>query len=235
MSKSITRLYVSEGLSVDKVMLLNKPQSHYLINVMRLSLGSIVSLFNGFDGEWCGVVNKLSKKHVGLKVKNQIKMQIQESKVHLCFAVIKNTSLSFLVEKATELGVSDLHPIFTDRTVVRRFNVEKCLANVIEAAEQSERLTIPKIHSPKSIEQLLQNINHNENLYYCEERRNNAMSVCQIKQCKNTPYFLIGPEGGFSTDELHKLDTFDRALAITLGKNILRSETAGIAVLAKYF
>ncbi len=235
MSKSKVRLFIDDKcLFVNKHIVLHKKQSHYLNNVMRLGNGDELVVFNGQDGEWLACIYNLNKNSITLAIVREIRKQYVAPRVHLCFSIIKHSALNFLIEKATELGVSDLHPIITDRTVVRKFNAGRCMANVTEASEQCERLTIPQVHAVKTISQLLQCLNDNEQLYYCAERNHSAAKIGSINR-DVVPYFLVGPEGGFTKEECILLDNNSSSSPITLGSNILRAETAAIAVLAKYF
>src|SRR5262245_12358221 len=134
------RLFIDVPLSAGAVVELDADRAHYLRNVLRLGAGAAVKLFNGRDGERRAVVGAIAKRSIGVRVETQTRQPVPEPDLWLCFAPVKKARLDFIAEKATELGVSLLQPVITERTIVERVNLDRLRANAIEAAEQTERL-----------------------------------------------------------------------------------------------
>ena len=221
------RLFVKTLLKKEEKVILNESQSHYLAHVMRVRIKDKVLLFNGVDGEWDSEVFNISKKQVILKVCSQIRKQDKNADVWLCFAPVKKDNTYLIIQKATELGVACLCPVITQRTVTRNINTDRMRLLATEAAEQSERLSVPEISEPQKLDDLLKNWDNARLLYYLSERQD-AEPVCDF--CEKSA-FLVGPEGGFDTKEIEKLHAFSKAIPIHLGRRILRAETACIASL----
>jgi 16S rRNA (uracil1498-N3)-methyltransferase len=163
------RLYVEAPLEQGARVDATEGQAHYLLNVMRAKAGNRVSLFNGRDGEWLGQVVDVSKRSCAFVCEQQSRAQDNASDIWLCFAPIKKTPADYLTQKATELGVSVLQPVITRRTIVSRVNLERMRANAIEAAEQSDRLTVPEIREPISLDKLLANWAAERRILFCDE------------------------------------------------------------------
>ena len=158
-----TRLYVKQDLNKGSQIILSKEQAHYLRNVLRLREGDNIALFNGRDGEWKTEIINIDKKNVLVCVNICSRPQEITADIWLIFAPIKGLRVDFVAQKATELGVNMLCPVFTEHTSVTRVNVERLLSNAIEAAEQSGRLSVPQIHSPVRLEKLIEKvINENQ-------------------------------------------------------------------------
>lgn len=225
------RLFTELPLFFDAQISLIDNQHHYLAHVMRGQVGDNLLLFNGLDGEWNAVIEEVSKKKTLLKVLEQTRLQSEEqlSDVWLCFAPIKKDNMELIVQKATELGVSVLQPVITRRSVVSKVNIDKMRLQAIEAAEQSERLSIPSIKELITLDNLLKNIDCDRALYFLDER-----GAGKSLQIKDKLAFLVGPEGGFDSEELKKLRSFDKAEPLHLGRRILRAETACISILSVY-
>src|SRR5882672_8041049 len=139
------RLYVTGDLGAGVAVALDEGQAHYLLHVLRARTGNLVALFNGRDGEWLAEISQAGKRGVTVSCRKQTEPQTQMPDIWLAFAPVKRTPSDYLVQKATELGVSVLQPVFTRRTIVGRINQERMLANAIEAAEQSGRLSVPQV------------------------------------------------------------------------------------------
>jgi 16S rRNA (uracil1498-N3)-methyltransferase len=163
------RLYVEDALGSGLPIAPSDAQAHYLLHVMRAKPGDRVCLFNGRDGEWLASIAKVAKKSCTLVCAKQTRPQSGTPDVWLCFAPIKKTPADYVVQKATELGVSALVPVFTRRTIVTRVNSERMTANAIEAAEQSDRLTVPQIREPVSLEKLLASWPRERRIVFCDE------------------------------------------------------------------
>ena len=229
---SQVRLYVDSSLSEGQKVILNEKQHHYLYHVMRLQEGEDLLLFNGRDGEWLAEILTLNKKQAILSVQNQTRQQDDENipDVWLCFAPIKKDCMDIVIEKATELGVSRLVPVITQRTVVSKVSIEKMLLRLIEAAEQCKRLSVPKIEEACLLNDFLANFPKDRTLFFMNEREKG-----ETLQAPERPVaFLIGPEGGFSQEEIQKVSSFPFVKNIHFGRRILRAETASIAVLAAW-
>src|SRR5690625_5037574 len=154
--KIATRLFIATPLAACGEIALDKPQAHVLRAVLRLENGRILSLFNGRDGEWLAEILYLDKKSGVLRLQQQTRLQDREQDVWLAFAPVKAARIDWLVEKATELGVTRFLPVLTQRTIVKRVNLERLKANAREAAEQSERLSVPSFEEPQSLARLMQ-------------------------------------------------------------------------------
>lgn len=218
------RLYVETPLFQSQELLLSEPQSHYLQKVMRLKKGSFIHLFNGKDGEWYAEVIDLLKKTTNLKVISQIKQQKSESDLWLLYSPLKPKRQEFLIEKATELGVSCLWPIHCERTSLPKVNLEKIQAHVIEAAEQCERLTLPEVKPLTPLSKVLKEWPSTRTLIFGDETLTSP-SIATLSP-KESYAFFVGPEGGFSEQELSALKTHGRG--VTLNPHILRAETAAL-------
>ena len=221
---NVIRLYVETPLFLAQELLLSEPQSHYLQKVMRLKKGSSLHLFNGKDGEWHAEVIDLLKKVTKLKVISQIKQQKPESDLWLLYSPLKPKRQEFLIEKATELGVSCLWPIHCGRTSIPKVNLEKMKAHVIEAAEQCERLTLPEIKPLTPLSKVLKEWPSNRTLIFGDETLSSP-SIATLSP-KGPCAFFVGPEGGFTEQELSALKTQGRG--VTLNLHILRAETAAL-------
>ncbi len=207
---------------------LPEAQAHYLFRVLRKSSGDVLCLFNGQNGEYLAEIIQIDKKRVRLILGEQIKAQPQELlSVHLLFAPIKKNRMDFLIEKAIELGVTDLHPVITQRTENRKLNKERLNAQIIEAAEQCERMNIPTLHNIEKLPGKLQNWRQKEEPLFVALERSDAPSLFTLKP-QSSWAFLIGPEGGFTLEEIEKLARCDFIQPISLGASILRAETAAL-------
>ena len=218
------RLYVPASLSPDTAFAVSEGQSHYLANVMRLSAGDRLRVFNGQHGEWRAAVTKISRKAVELVVQEQTRLPAPEPDAWLCFALLKRQKTDMVVEKATELGVSVIQPIITARTQADHVNLERLQAITIEAAEQCERLYVPEIRAPKKLADLLANWPERP-LFMADERRTAAL----LGPAHGPSALMIGPEGGFTDRELEDIARRPIIKRVSLGQRILRAETAAIA------
>jgi 16S rRNA (uracil1498-N3)-methyltransferase len=222
------RLYVENPLSTDHEISLYENQSHYIQRVMRLKLNDTILLFNGKDGEWEARITHIGKKETSLTLLSQRRPQQNEEKLYLLFSPLKPKRQEFLIEKATELGVSVLWPIRCERTSIPKVNLEKMRAQAIEAAEQCGRLNVPEIREITLLPQLLNQWRETTVLIYGDESLTSP-SLTTIERDQNKTYgFLVGPEGGFTHQEQALLKAHPQAFGVTLNSNILRAETAAL-------
>lgn len=226
------RLYVANDLSKGEIITLDKDQSHYVIKVMRHKNGDKVALFNGKHGEWWATIDDDNKKAASLSIIGQAREHEQEPDIWLCFAPVKYGKIDFLAQKATELGVSKLLPVETKRTVVNRVKHERLVANAIEAAEQSERLTVPKVESLQTFSKLLGNWPQDRLLIVADETGGGESPHDLLPLLHDSRLaLLIGPEGGFSPEEIKQLSMLPNTKRMSLGPRILRADTAALAAL----
>lgn len=233
--KPHTRLYVTAELSAGVPIGVTAPQTHYLKSVLRLAAGDAVALFNGRDGEWLGHIGEFGKGVASVSVAEQLRPQVLEGDLWLVFAPVKRARIDYLVEKATELGVSALLPVFTQRTIVERVNLDRLTANAIEAAEQTQRLTIPELREPQSLDRALAAWPAGRRLVLCDESGSSRDIVTVLRAEQPGPWALLtGPEGGFTETELDALKKLPFVCPVGLGPRVLRADTAALAGLAVF-
>ena len=226
-----TRLYIDAPLAPGAGVPASESQAHYLTHVMRLKAGDAVALFNGRDGEWHASVAMPGKRKVRFDITEQLRGQGKEPDVWLAFAPVKR--IAFLAEKATELGAASLMPVFTRRTDIARVNITRLRANAIEAAEQSDRLSVPTIHEPVTFDRFLAAWPPARRLYFLDETGGGGpIATVLAAGTSSAVGFLTGPEGGFGQSELDALRQVPFATAVGLGPRILRAETAALAAIA---
>lgn len=228
------RLFVEADLEAGASIGIEPAQAHYLRHVLRLRSGAAVALFNGRHGEWRATIDGLGKGWGSLAVAERTRPQTVEPDLWLLFAPLKRTRLDFLIQKAVELGVSVLWPVLTEHTDVARVNVERHRANVIEAAEQCERLTVPEIRPPARLGEALAAFPEGRRLAVCVER-DAAMPVHDVfvrRDVESEWAILSGPEGGFTQSELDAFGILPFITRVSLGPRILRAETAAIAAIS---
>ncbi|MEI9885164.1 MAG: 16S rRNA (uracil(1498)-N(3))-methyltransferase [Rhizomicrobium sp.] len=226
------RLYVEAPLGQGARVLPGEAQAHYLLHVMRAKAGDRVSLFNGSDGEWLARLAEISKRACVLECERRTAPQAEVPDLWLCFAPIKKTPADYVVQKATELGVRVLQPVFTRRTIVTRVNLERMHANAVEAAEQSDRLSVPDTRAPLTFDKLLASWPQDRRLIFCDE--GGAPSIAEaLRRLADGPGALFtGPEGGFDPAERAALRARPFVTPASLGPRILRADTAALAALA---
>ena len=232
---SYYRLYVDDVLAPAKVIRLARDKTHYLVNVLRSPIGGRVLLFNGRDGEYEAEITSIARNAAELTIKKQTRIQDKSPSLMLAFAPVKRARIDFIAEKATELGVGIIQPVLTEYTAVSRVNIARMQANAIEAAEQTHRLTIPEIAEPVALRQLLCARPAAGQILFCDEKLAGEIDDAMLKRIASLAppvAVLIGPEGGFSQAEREMLLSRKDTVAISLGKNILRADTAVVAALA---
>jgi 16S rRNA (uracil1498-N3)-methyltransferase len=207
---------------------LEEPQARYLGTVMRQSPGDRIRLFNGRDGEWRARIVTLGKRGVLLEAEALLRPQTPEPDLWLLLSIIKREALEWAVEKATELGAAEIHPVITARSQPARPNPDRLRTIATEAAEQSERLTVPLIHPPRPLEAALRDWPSARRLVAAIERGEDAPVAPET----GAAALLIGPEGGFERRELDAMRRLPFLVAASLGPRILRAETAAVVGLA---
>lgn len=224
------RLYVDADLAAGAPVGLSPDQSHYLVNVMRLEQEAPIRVFNGRDGEWQALLTRAHKKNSILTVATETRPQDSVPDLQLWFAPVKKVRLDFLVQKATELGVAAIRPVMTRRTNVARLKEDRLVANVIEAAEQCGRLTVPEVLDTVRLDRALDGADRR--IMYCDEGEGVPPAREMLSAAEAGPWaILIGPEGGFDPEERAMLRAHTSVAAVGLGPRIMRADTAAIAAL----
>ena len=222
------RLFFKESLSLNLTAKLDKSQSHYVSKVMRVKVSEVFSLFNS-SGEWEAKILSISKSIVEFNITKQLRKKENTKELWLAFSPIKSNYFNFMIQKATELGVTKFLPIIFDRTVVRKINKERLEKVVIEAAEQSNRINISNIEEPQSLKDFL-NIKKIDLIFTDLNSDNKKLNLNKLNE--NQICIIIGPEGDFSESEREQILSFKGVQSIKINENILRSETAAISALS---
>ena len=222
------RLFFSAALSSEMIEKLDKSQSHYLTKVMRVKENEVFSLFNK-NGEWEAKIIGISKNIVEFKTIKQLRQKENTKELWLAFSPIKSNYQNFMIQKATELGVTKFLPIIFDRTVVRKINKERLEKIAIEASEQSNRINVPTIEGPQDLNSFLKK--NSMNLIFTDLNSNNN-KLDKSKLIDKPVCIIVGPEGDFSEAERKKILAFKGVQSIKINENILRSETAVISAIS---
>jgi len=231
MSAASIRVFVPPPLQSGGKLTLPEAQSHYLLTVMRLSAGARLLVFDGIAGEYEAEISTVTRKAATISILHQTRPPEPPcQKIWLCFALLKRQKTDLVVEKATELGVTHIQPIITARTQADHVNLDRLRAIAIEAAEQCESLLIPSIFAPIPFAKLVSTLPGETKIFLADERRT-APALCRPPG--EAPLALIiGPEGGFTGEELAAIGGQQNVNRVSLGARILRAETAAIAGLA---
>ena len=221
------RLFYSKSLSLKLNDKLDKSQSHYVSKVMRIKANEVFSLFNN-SGEWEAKILNITKSIVEFNVTKQLRQKENTKELWLAFSPIKSNYFNFMIQKATELGVTKFLPVIFERTIVRKINKERLEKVIMEAAEQSNRITVPSIEDPQKLKNFL---NNDMDLIFTD--LNTANTKIDLKKLTTKPTcVIIGPEGDFSEQERDEILKFNGVQPIKINENILRSETAVISALS---
>jgi len=224
------RLFYPESLSLNLESKLDKSQSHYLTKVMRIKNGENFSLFNGNE-EWLAKIIDISKGIVEFSVLDNLRKEYITKEIWLAFSPIKSNFFNFMIQKATELGVTKFIPIIFDRTIVRKINIKRLEKIIIEAAEQSNRINIPKLEKPQNLKKFLSNNLKKIDLVFTD--LNTSKKKLEINKNANKPLCaIVGPEGDFSENEREHILNFKSVKPININQNILRTETAAISIIS---
>jgi 16S rRNA (uracil1498-N3)-methyltransferase len=227
-----TRIYIEPALSEQVPIILEDKQAHYLSHVLRLKEGDIIGFFNGKDGEWQAAIDTIQKKAVTLTVQKQLRPHKQLPELWLLCAPLKNSKTEWVIEKATELGVTRICPVITQFTVVDKINEARWYSIVTEAAEQCERVDVPIIAPIIALPKLLTEWPQNQNLIFGDESGGSKSAKELLPTITHTKKaVLIGPEGGFSPVELELLRSLPYVCGMCMGPRVMRADTAAIAAL----
>jgi len=239
MDFSAPRLFVEAALAPGETVALERNQSNYLGNALRLAAGDAILVFNGREGEWRAEIGG-RKRPDSLTVVAQTRPQDRLPDIAYVFAPLKHARLDYMVQKAVEMGAASLQPVLTRFTQVSRVNSERMRANVIEAAEQCGILSVAEVAEPLNLDRYLGQRDASRLLVFCDEAADVADPVQALRQqqagsggqvaCGGID-ILIGPEGGFAEEERGILLRQQRTLRLSLGPRVLRADTAGVAAL----
>ena len=224
------RLFHPENITENTTGLLSKEHTHYVINVMRLKRGSNLNFFNR-DGEWLSEIVFLDRDRVEVKFLNKIKEPTNLSNIELVICLVKKGPIETILQKATELGVSKIIPIVSERTEVKELNLERANKIVIEATEQSNQLMPPKISDVMNLKDFLKNLDSSTKLLFADVNSKDNLKAEVLKEAK-TLSILIGPEGDFSPSERELILGNRNVVPFTISRNILRSDTAVISAIS---
>jgi 16S rRNA (uracil1498-N3)-methyltransferase len=227
------RCHVETELAPGVTIALAPGPAHHLCNVLRLGTGAAVAAFNARDGEWLCHIAELGRNGVEVTVDHRVRPPTAEPDLWLLFAPIKRARLDWLVEKATELGVSALKPVWTGRTQIERLNLDRLRAHLVGAAEQSERLSVPVLQPPQALGDALAAWAPGRRLIVCDETgAGEPIADAAARLGPGSIALLTGPEGGFTDTELDSLGKLPFVTRVGLGPRILRADTAALAALA---
>ena len=228
---SKVRLYFSNKIQSELVSYITKDQTHYVKDVMRLKTGDNLSVFNSL-GEWNAVIESYEKDGAKIRVLEKTKDKENEKNIWLAFSPIKQNSLNFIIQKGTELGIQKFLPILCERSMVKEINIERIKKIIVEASEQSNRISVPEIIKIETLKFFLSQFPKDGCLIFCDinSNKNNLKNILS-KKIQGPVCILIGPEGDFSESERKLLTSLRQTNSITLAKNILRAETAALAAI----
>ena len=235
MKKSKTRLFIEKEISQNLMIYIKEKQHHFLKNVLRIKLNDVINVFDGITGEWRSQVISISKDKTALKIEKKIRELETQPDIWLIFAPIKLFRLNIIIQKAVELGVSKFVPCKTEFSNFDKLNYKNLELNAIEAAQQCERLDIPKIEKIINLDALIKELPDDRALVFCDESDTKLPSIYDELRLNLNNYsrwsVIIGPEGGFSNEERELIKKQKNVLRVTLGSRILRSDTAAISSL----
>lgn len=238
--KTRRRLYMGEATLANGLEIqLCDEHAHYLVNVLRLKSGDEVYPFTAKNGEWRGEITQAKKNNVSIQMHECVRPPLPALpyQLTLAFAPLKKDRTDFLVEKAGELGVHLLQPIFTDHTQSERVNIDRLQITAIEAAEQCDRLDAPRVMDAQKLSAYLSALPKDAIVFLAAERGDAApinTAFSELKNPKGEIHFIIGPEGGFSEKEFEQFARVPQIRPIRLGPRLLRAETAAAAVLSAF-
>ena len=224
------RLYHPDSIVENNTSLLSKEHTHYIVNVMRLKRGSKLNFFNK-NGEWKSEIIFLNKDRVEVRFLEKIKEVNNLSKIELAICLVKKNPMDTILQKATELGISKITPIISERTEVKELNLDRAKKIVIEATEQSNQLVPPEIIDVIKLKDFLKTFDENSKILFADVNSKENLKAEDLKNVKSCS-ILIGPEGDFSTAERELILQNKAVKPFTLSRNILRSDTAVISAIS---
>jgi len=224
------RLFHPENITENTTGLLSKEHAHYVVNVMRLKRGSNINFFNK-NGEWLSEIVFLDRDRVEVKFLNKLKEPTKNSNIELAICLVKKSPMDTILQKATELGVSKIIPIVSERTEVKELNFERANRIVVEATEQSNQLIPPQISEITKLKDFLKDLSGSSKLLFADVNSKDKLKAEALKEAK-TLSVLIGPEGDFSPSERELILSNSNAVPFTISRNILRSDTAVISAIS---
>ena len=224
------RLYHPNSIVENSTNLLSKEHTHYVVNVMRLKRGSNINFFN-IEGEWESEIVFLEKERVEVKFLKKVKEPQKKNKIELAICLVKKNPMEIILQKATELGVSKIIPIISERTEVKELNYDRAKKIVIEATEQSNQMFPPEISKVVKLKDFLKNLDQTTKLLFGDVNSKDNLGIEKFKNLKSLT-ILIGPEGDFSPSEREFILSFSQVMPFTISKNILRSDTAVISAIS---
>ena len=233
--KAKIRLYFPGKISLKSPVKLENKQVHYLINVMRKKIDDSILVFNSVNGEFLAKISEIYKNTIIIDIIKKTRDVQIDNDIWLLFEPVKKSPTEYIVQKATELGVSKIIPVITERTITKNLNLKRMQDIAIESSEQCERITIPEVCAIKKLKDLIPNWDNDRIIFFCDEtiRNNDVVKIdFQNLSTKSFGAILVGPEGGFSTNETNYLREKKFIRPIDLGPRILRSDTAVIAALS---
>jgi 16S rRNA (uracil1498-N3)-methyltransferase len=223
------RIYLDKKLNLGLDLILEKEDTHYLNNVMRLREGDNVFLFNSKDGEFKGEIVSFDKKKIKVRLNSKIENTNKPGKISLIFSLIKSSKLDYLIQKCTEIGVKSFVPVISQKSVAKNLNIKRTEKIIKESCEQSNQLILPVIHEVEKLEKKLKSFDKNSIIFFADiNSSNNKIEEVHENNKNHEFYLLVGPEGDFSLKERDLLNSMSNCIPISLGQNILRSETAAV-------
>ena len=224
------RLYYSESIVENSTSLVSREHSHYIVNVMRLKKGSNINFFNK-EGEWLSEIISIERDKVEVKFLNKVKEPLKISNIELAICLVKKTPLEIILQKATELGVSKITPIISERTEIKELNLERANKITVEATEQSNQLNPPVLNQVISLKDFISNINQDTKLFFADVNSNYKIKSGDAGKGQSIS-ILVGPEGDFSPQERELILASPNLTSFTLSRNILRTDTAVISAIS---
>ena len=223
------RIYLDKKLNIGLDLILEKEDTHYLNNVMRLREGDNVFLFNSKDGEFKGEIVSFDKKKIKVRLNSKIENTNKPGKISLIFSLIKSSKLDYLIQKCTEIGVKSFVPVISQKSIAKNLNIKRTEKIIKESCEQSNQLILPVIHEVEKLEKKLKSFDKNSIIFFADiNSSNNKIEAVHENNKNHEFYLLVGPEGDFSLKERDLLNSMSNCIPISLGQNILRSETAAV-------
>ena len=224
------RLYFPDNIVENTTSLLSKEHTHYVTNVMRMKRGSNINFFNK-EGEWLSEIIFLDRDRVEVKFLNKMKESSKQSNIELAICLVKKNPMETILQKATELGVSRITPIISERTEVKELNYERAQKIVIEATEQSNQLNPPEVSKVIKLKDFLEKLDSGTKFLFADVNSQNNLKKKDVEG-DFLKTILIGPEGDFSPSERKSILAKANTTSFSISKNILRSDTAVISAIS---